>query len=288
MRGTLRTVGMIVFWVVIVVSTIGCRGNPENREASASQAQACGSAQASGKSADDVITLPAGFDPTRPVSEPNEFRSPSRPPIIYRPRASILPLSGGQVEDIKSIVRKETQREIWFILVESHGKDSHLTFYPYRVEAYTLPDCQSGRIRRGSVVCISEELRGPRIQSSSYAHVCETAEAFPPGLAPPNDLTRLPFKIFADISDEDIIEVVRFIRSGPSYPVATFHNSSGTRQLFSRDPSLDPSLPIEIISGQGEDICVHVTGPKPYIFAVYHCRKVDGVWTVVRVERGVT
>lgn len=290
MRGTLRTVGTIAFCVAIAMPIVGCRTSRESNEASAPQAPSGEIGPGAEERVGMVITPPAGFDPTKPICEPNELRNPSRPPIIYQPRVSILPLFRGQVEDIKYIVGEKTQREVWFILVLSHAKDSysHRSFYPYRVEAYAAPDCQSGRLRRGSGVYISEDLFRTRIEPFSYAQVCETTEVFPPDLAPPDDLARLPFKVSGDISEEDIVEVVRFIRSGPSVPIRVLHNSSGkTRQIFSRDPSLDPAAPIQIISAAGDEVSVHVTGSEPHIFATYHCRKVDGVWTVVRVARGV-
>jgi hypothetical protein len=155
MRGTLRTVGMIAFWVVIVVSTIGCRGNPENREASASQAPAGGTAPAAGKSAGGVATAPAGIDATKSVREPNEATSPARPPIIYGREADILPLADEQVRRVKGIVADEQPgNEIWFIYVPLNRKMSSydVDVYNYRVVIYCKPDQQSARVRRGAVV----------------------------------------------------------------------------------------------------------------------------------------
>jgi hypothetical protein len=287
MEGILRTIGAVAF-CVITVSLPGCRTEGENHKASASPAPACETTPAARQSVEGSTTAPAGIDTTKPVHEPNEFRSPSRPPIIYRPRPKILPFSAGQVEDIKAIVQKQAQREIWFILVESHGKDSHLSFYPYRVEVYTMPDCRSGRIRRGSVVYISEELRGPRIQSFSYAHVCETGEAFPPDLAPPNDLTRLPFKVFGDISDEEIVEVVQFIRSGPSVLERLTYSPDGrTRRFFIPNRVEDPPAPIQAVHKKGGVIDVQMAGTRPDILLTYGCQKVDGVWTLVHTSHGL-
>jgi hypothetical protein len=293
MRGILRTVSTIAFCVVIVVSIVGCRTGRENNERSVSQTPAGGATSAAGKSVDGVTRAPTSIAATKPVGEPNEPASPARPPILYGRESDILPLSDGQVRRVKGIVAEEQPgKEIWFIYVPLNKKMSRydVDVYNYRVVVYCKPDQQSARVRRGAAVYahLSGRVLPPRIGTSTYAHLCETEEGFSGGLGVPDDLDRLPFKLSADISDEDIVEVVRFIRSGPSYPVAVFHNSSGTRQLFSRDPNLDPAAPIDVISGSGEEISVYVTGPKPYIFAVYHCRKVDGVWTVVRVERGVT
>ncbi len=285
MRKTVRTVATVVFCVVIIASNAGCRTGRESNAAVVSQTPAGETAPPVWQSLDEGTTLAEGFDPTRPVREPNEFGSPSRPPIIYRPRANILPLSGAQVEDIKSIVRKETQREIWFVLVLNHGKDSHLRFYPYRVEVYTMPERQSTRIRRGSAVYLSEELRGPRIRPFSYGHVCENGGAFHPDLAPPDNLTRLPFKVRGDISDEEIIEVVQFIRSGPSVPKRLTYGPDGrTRRFFNPDRVENPPAPIQAISGRGGVIDVSMVGARPDIVMTYRCQKIDGAWTLVHTS----
>ncbi len=284
MRKTVRTVATVVFCVVIIASNAGCRTGRESNAAVVSQTPAGETAPPVWQSLDEGTTLAEGFDPTRPVREPNEFGSPSRPAIIHWPRENILPLSPQQVEDIKSIVQRETRRDTWFIFVLDNAEDLH----PLRrhcLEAYAVPDCQSARIRRGSGVYIWEGLLGPDIRPFSYAYVCETAEAFPADLAPPGDLTRFPFKVRGDISDEEIIEVVQFIRLGPSVPKwIPCTPLSDIRRFFIPDRVEDPAASIQVVSRKGEVIEAEMTEVRSDVVMIYDCQRIDGVWTLVNTR----
>jgi hypothetical protein len=293
MRGILRTVSTIAFCVVIVVSIVGCRTGRENNEPSVSQTPAGGATSAAGKSVDGVTTNPGGADATKPVGEPNEPASPARPPILYGRESDILPLSDGQVRRVKGIVAEEQPgKEIWFIYVPLNKKMSRydVDVYNYRVVVYCKPDQQSARVRRGAAVYagLSGRVLPPIVHPFSYAHLCETDAGFFSDLGVPNDLDRLPLKVSGDISDEDIIEVVRFIRSSPSAPERLIYGPDGrTRRFYIPNGVLDPAASLDGIRREGDEISVYMAGPQSHTSQAYRCRKIGSTWMLVKTESWV-
>lgn len=242
---------------------------------------------AAGKKIDEVVPVSA----LRPVPDPTPRTTPSRPAIMHWPTSEILPLSNEQVGRIRQIVADTyPQEDIWFILVLFNMRKPN-----YRVQVYCLPDHESERVRRGAGVHIhySGKVLSPRVAPFAYAHVCETEDLCPKGLPVPDDLTKFPFRFSGSLSDDEIVQVVRFIRSAPTVPdhlrwtrgpdnVTYWHTLHTT--------VLDPTSPITSIHLTDAEVRVGMglmEGPGSHWSMSYTCRRINGVWTLIRAVMSI-
>jgi hypothetical protein len=212
------------------------------------------------------------------ISEVNEPKSTSDPRILYWPRLKPEPLSDEQVRRISQAVEDIGQgRDLWFVLVLRNKENCET------VHVYCVPDMQSRRVRRGMAF---ENIwgRGHFLSACtfSYAQVSASDDPFEGHPVPPRDFALLPFALPDDFTDEELIEVVDFIRSPSARSPRVPKGDDGETFRYFLFP-VDPNDPVYRIRRHGEAVTIEmglVEGPLSGYLNVFTCQKVDGVWTI--------
>jgi len=120
-----------------------------------------------------------------------------------------------------------------------------------------------------------------------YGQVCETNDSFGKHVQPPEDLTRLPFRVDKDWSVEELIQFVDFIWSAPDVPARAILNSSRRAKV---DLSLDTSLPIYSIRSRRNQASVMmgmIGAGESYSTKDYTCEKTQGTWRIIKYDRAI-
>ncbi|MCX6898353.1 MAG: hypothetical protein NT105_06595 [Verrucomicrobia bacterium] len=144
-----------------------------------------------------------------------------------------LPLVGGdasadlQTKDVVEIMKLTTTKDSspWLLEV---GKMKWVRSLPLRVSVYLKPFVSTPRLRRGQVVlCFDEKRPGQEARSWSlgekkqhYAQVSPKDKPFASEFTLPGAADR-PFWVTGRIRDEDLVDLVDFIRTSPREPVKT-------------------------------------------------------------------
>jgi hypothetical protein len=212
------------------------------------------------------------------ASEVNEPKAPFDPPILYWPRREPVPLSEDQVKGIGRAAKRWGQaRDVWFVLV-LRNNGSRAT-----VSAYYVPDAQSPRVRRGMAF---ENIGG--VRTLPYAQVSASDDPFEGRPVPPDDFALLPFALPDDFTDEELIEIVDFIRSPPPWSPRRLVGSDGRGVGFEFPVRVDPNDPIYRIRREGQTVIVEmgmIEGGLSGYMKVFTCEKLDGAWKITDTSR---
>ena len=167
--------------------------------------------------------------------------------VLYSPYLKPASLDQGQLERIVADARERgpAGAEVWFVLVRRNrlwGDDS------FAADVYFAPETSKGRVHRGKRLRIDTSTKsvfsGQASRPYPYVHVSPDAQgARPEGqdAAPPlPESPALPFVVTGELSDEAIVEVADYVRTGPSVA----RKEDGETSLPER---IDASLPILVL-----------------------------------------
>ena len=121
----------------------------------------------------------------------------------------------------------------------------------------------------------------------SYAQVSDANRPFEKRLAPPHDFTLLPFRMSNQGCEEELVELVDFIRSAPDVPVARFSSLSGNRVVYR---PLDTSLPMYSIRSSKSQIDVimgMIEAGLSGATRTYTCERTGGMWKIIKHHRTI-
>jgi hypothetical protein len=151
------------------------------------------------------------------------------------------------------------------------------------IDAYLEPDATTPRLRRGRVVSLESRIVNgaavhwvPRSPVARYAQVAIEPNRWPASLK--DQSIERPFLIDGDFTDDDLIELVSFVRSSPKSPKRV--DSDGTIQLDGED--VDGTMPITQISQRGSTVTVVLQGSTRH-GQTADLSRVDGSWKLLRV-----
>jgi len=263
--------GWAVFTVLLVGSIAGCQSVSEGGVGAPTGAEGK-PAGGEGTSAGAVQVVPVVYDATSPPE----------------------PLTPEQWERILKVAKEHCPkgRSIWFLWVHSNNRA-----YDGRVQHWTSvyysPEKQTARLRRGSCLPTGGWVPAreqPPIRSE-YCQVSLPSEAFGDKLSAPQGLL-LPFPAPEGFSDDEIVDVVDFVRSLWSRGKTADDGSrvysdekvseggtvTGTRIRFGRGDS------ILSMTRDGEVVTISVgscQGPLAALYTVIRCVKSEGGYKVI-------
>ena len=144
-------------------------------------------------------------------------------PVVYQPEAKYLKLSGEQKEKVMSVARgiAPKGKDVWFIYfwVFYDNKEEESAG---RVTVYFAPEDGSKRLRRGEAVTLKlreldEVAKGgdEETETFDYCQVAEPGESSKGELRAPDAPSLKPFAAPEGFTDEELVGIVGFVRSGP-------------------------------------------------------------------------
>lgn len=193
-------------------------------------------------------------------------------PVIYHKRLSPEPLSRKQMGELLKYAQTfvTEDRQLWFLWVlynrRYEGQDN------YRVVVYFTPETTSGRIRKG--VCATFSYRAPSISQEEldkqikkfggkiripedhlhpYRQVSLANEPFDEILKVPDNSMLIPFEKSPDVTDQEAVAVVDFLRNHPGDSKFMFYG-------------LEKDEPVKSIKKEGGKLIV-VTGVQEGMMA---------------------
>lgn len=214
------------------------------------------------------------------TSDSESQRRPSKDsvPIVYQSeRFTPIPLTAQQIDEFLSTASKAMPKgpSVWFILVRKNRE--HDGDLDYSVTAYFAPDEQAARLRKGRYLHFSsfpklvaaainkafadqpKDASAPAIKKQetdwtkrlrNYYQVSSSNQPFDKKLEVPNG-PMLPFDAPEGFSADEIIDIVDFVRSNPTYtrPPSKEHPNSFTvpTRLDGSDPILGMKKKDDII-----------------------------------------
>jgi hypothetical protein len=226
-------------------------------------------------------------------------RLSSEIPLDYLPRLRPMMLSPDQVDEIVGHAReREPDSQIWFIQIGRNYRDE--TRSDYDVNVYFAPEETSPRIHTGRYMWLSSFIKQIELDLNyvleqaadsdtsdadppprdkgllrTYVHVSETGRTFTNTLDVPS-LPILPFEKPSGFTDEEVVEIVDFVRSGSRI----VHELNDTPILF----AVDTTFPVHAIKRDG-DVVEVTTGIQEGLLAGrgegFQCKKIDRRWVLV-------
>lgn len=206
---------------------------------------------------------------------PSDSETQRRPsndtiPIVYQSeRFTPKPLAYQQIDEFLSTASKAMPKgpSVWFILVRSNSKhDGELS---YNVIVYFRPDETTARFRKGRYLHLDNWWNSLGIKTApidwtnrlkSYFQVSQADRPFGKKLEVPRG-SMLPFDSPEGLADEEVIGIVDFVRSNPTY---TPPPSKEYPDSFRKPIQHDGSAPIVVIKKADDTIEVRtgtVEGP---------------------------
>ncbi|MEN6306720.1 MAG: hypothetical protein ABFD91_03110 [Anaerohalosphaeraceae bacterium] len=149
-------------------------------------------------------------------------RSIDRSHIVYNTQFEYGPITEEELNDLRNYINENTSpsQEVWFVSVYAKFQDY------LRAEIYLKPEQTNGRIRKGyylSYNSFSKKLRNTKWlsqdavqQKFAYVQVASQDSSFDEQLGKPTQDSMFPFIVHDGFSDQEIIEIVDFVRSGPT------------------------------------------------------------------------
>jgi hypothetical protein len=168
--------------------------------------------------------------------------------ISYGSRLEPNALTEKQLKDLGEYISKKTtpSQELWFIHVR-YNQEDYLT-----ATIYLKPQYTEGRIRKGQYFgydskfskyklteLAKKQMNYMEMELPEYMQVCFKDIPFGADLEIPPQNSLFPFNVPDGFSDEEIVEVIDFIRSGPSI------KSKRTDSYYPETPSNSPIVSIE-------------------------------------------
>lgn len=178
-------------------------------------------------------------------------------PVVYDPRLTPQPLTMAQMQEILADAQPACPpgQQIWFILVRHNvelpgPKDNPQDKrWHYAAIVYYTPQTQTARLRKG--LCLYLASADPELAS-----VMQALGAHPEGLLPwwqvsaeTDPFTQqldvptwplMPFAAPRDLSDEEVVRIVDFVRTGPRAPAP----ANGGLLVVDRFDATEPILSI--------------------------------------------
>jgi hypothetical protein len=176
--------------------------------------------------------------------------------VIYHPRLNPESLTQRQLQMLTASVNQEmlTEKKVWFVRV-LYNRNERLT-----TVIYFMPALVSKRIRKGEYVYYQYDPRlmaiaqqmGKELEPEchEYYQVSPKGKPFTIQASIPSLNSMLPFRVPKSFLEQEVVEIVDFIRSAPK------EKSKTERGLVYFVSEVDQSLPIMTIRKEGEIIKV--------------------------------
>lgn len=213
---------------------------------------------------------------------------PSR--IIYHNTLDPAPLTKNQLDELSKFVCDTKPNNVWFVRV-LYNRQKIL-----RAEIFFLPDTSSSRIMKGKSAYYDSQfllfpkahldeqkanyyLKSLRPEYYEYVQVLPEFYSPVPGDIPFNDYL-LPFSVSGDFSDQEIIEIVDFMRSIPTLK----RDSKEGRLVYPE--KINSQLPIRFIerkNGQIEVMTGTLEGPESGSGECLMIKKSDGGYELISI-----
>ncbi len=206
---------------------------------------------------------------------------PPKIPVVTFPQMYPKELREWQLDEI--IVRAKASdtegRKIWSVLLFNNAPKNGMPHY--RVAVFYEPDVSTPRIRRGKKVTFgwrmgfgdAHTVEPGRLRS--YVQVALKDRPFGKSLEPPSG-TLIPFNPPMGFTDEEIVEIVDFIRGNPAEPDKRYPNK------------LDSSRSILSIRRRGDKIevrCGWMATPKGGLGQIIQMVKEGGTFRVISIKK---
>ncbi|MHC4881409.1 MAG: hypothetical protein ACYTFX_02240 [Planctomycetota bacterium] len=206
--------------------------------------------------------------------------------IIYHRTLNPEPLNQEQLKILSAFVCDTKPNYVWFVRV-LYNRQNML-----RADIYFLPDYSLGRLRKGKVAYYDSffgltlpkrllEEQGfdpnevPKPEYHEYVDVLPEYYSPSLGQIPYTDYL-MPFSVSDDFTDQEIIEIVDFIRS----------YSAENLNPYEESLHIDTDLPIMSITKKGENIKVGTgtrEGPEAGMGQEIHLQKTDDGYEIKNV-----
>ena len=224
--------------------------------------------------------------------------------VVYHTRFAPNELGGEELAELGDFVERMdlTAEDVWFVRVLWNGKDI-LT-----VDIYFWPESASGRIRRGKWVRYNssswlsrKEFKGirgmpefelPPVDLDEYVQVSLKDAPFGDEIEIPWEAKMVPFRAPEGFSEEEIVEIVDFVRSGPTLKTEPKEGFRPEPRQVYRDPRidlrhpLDPRGPLSDPNGPEEhDVIMTTTTFQEIDYDVALYREIDLSLPIHKIER---
>ncbi len=186
------------------------------------------------------------------MSITESVQTPTIEPFIVGERASAVS------PDDRASIKAATAPygSVWMILV---GDLMFVSPPTLQATAYFVPTVTSSVLRRGKAMGLyQEKLPEPapgyewrsNHEFTEWAQVAAQGKSFGMTLGKPRGLDR-PFSVSGQVSDVDLVAIVRFVRSSPSKPGKRIENADGSVSLEGGD-KVDGDNPIISVVAKGD------------------------------------
>jgi hypothetical protein len=220
---------------------------------------------------------------TKEINTEERQINPSQ--VIHHTRFKTEPLTNQQFAMLSRSIKnvRLDNKDVWFVRVLYNSR-RHLT-----AKIYFMPDFASNRLRKGKYIYYRladlalEDLKIGDLKPSEYLEYIQVSlkeEPFTAQVEIPPQNSMLPFSVSESFTDQEVVEIVDFIRSGPKM-------LSAKPNVTYLPVNVKRNLPIMTIIREGEVIKVR-TGTQEHGIAgmgqVLEIRKTDQVYELTEIS----
>ncbi len=160
---------------------------------------------------------------------------------------------------------------------------------------YLDPENSTPELRRGRAIWLDQESvsegssryewkrRGAVVK---WAQVAVEGKRFGSKLSKPGKLDR-PFIVQGDMSDADVVSLVRFVRTSPSRPTRQTENPDGTWSVEETIESVDGTDPVSEVVAKASCFFTVTTERRPGAGQIIEVARDGGDWQIVSVVEWV-